>query len=851
MNGLLNRISYLLGRRRFDEDLDAEFQCHIEARADELEAAGMVRNAALAQARREFGPRALASEETRSAWQFRRVEELAADLRYAARGFRRDPAFAFTAIACLALAIGANTTIFSVAMEALFSQPSVRDANAIIAIRAGGSSHAQQPTWRFLRDAHIFDGIAGENEEIETNWRHGDRTERLFAVRMTDNFFDVTGIPVALGRPPARGESDAVVLSYILWQRGFNSDPAVVGRSMMLDGRPFNIVGVLPRDHRTVTGFGFSPELYVPVVREDTRVALYARMPQGMTRGIARERLAVTLSQLDKDLARNIEVTAVSGIERLGSNSIAPVAAFFGMLMVVVGLVLLIACANVASMLLARAAARSHEIAVRLSIGAGRGRLLRQLLAESLLLAAAGTAAGLGLNLGLTAFLSNIRLPLPIPIQFQIRPDWRLLAYSIAVAVCTCVAAGLVPALQATRTGVGAALQPGTRQAGGRSRLRSALVIAQVTASVVLLSAGTLFLRNLLQASTTNPGFDIQHTVWGLMRLVPESYTAPEKSRAVVTAALDRLRALPGVDSVTVAKVVPLNGNETTGTEVRPDGGTPVNVEFRFNHVGADYFRVMQIPLLAGREFTASERGVGIVNEAFARRVFGRGDAVGHTMVWGKQTITIVGVAKNSKYFTLGEHDKPAFYAPYFTMGEPAMTLNFLVRASGRPESVVPAITKALGGLDTTAAVEVKPMSQAMVFALLPSRAGAAILGSVGLLGLALAAIGLYGALLYSVTRRAREIGVRVALGATPSRILRLVTAQGAFLSGSGIVIGTAISVLAVRPLALFLTPEVKPGDASTFVIVAVALTAVAIVSIAGPAIRALRLDPATALRHE
>jgi predicted permease len=851
MKGLLNRLSYLLGRRRFDEDLDAEFQFHIEVRADELEAAGMTRAAAVAQARREFGPRALASEDTRSAWQFRRIEELAADLRYAARGFRRNPAFALTAIACLALAIGANTTIFSVAMEALFSQPSVRDANAMIAIRAGGSSHAKQETWRFLRDARLFDGIAGENEEIETNWRHGDRTERLFAVRMTDNFFDVTGIPVAIGRPPARGESDAVVLSDGLWRRGFNSDPSVVGRSMLLDGRAFNIVGVLPRDHRTVTGFGFSPELYVPVVREDTRVALYARMPQDMTRDIARQRLAVTLAQLDKELASNIEVTAVCGIERLGSNNIAPVAAFFGMLIVVVGLVLLIACANVASMLLARAAARSHEIAVRLSIGAGRGRLLRQLLAESLLLAACGTAAGLALNLALTTLLSNIRLPLPIPIQFQIRPDWRLLAYSIAVAVGTCVAAGLVPALQATRAGVGAALQPGTRQAGGRSRLRSALVIAQVTASVVLLSAGTLFLRNLLRASTTNPGFDLQHTAWGLMRLVPESYVAPEKSRAVVNAALDRLRSLPGVDSATVAKVVPLNGNETMGATLRPDGGAAVPVEFRFNHVGADYFRVMQIPLLAGREFTASERGVAIVNEAFARRVFGRGDAVGHTLVWGKETITVIGVAKNSKYFTLGEHDKPAYYAPYFTMGEPAMTLNFLVRASGRPESVLAAVAKALGGLDTTAAVEVKPMSQAMVFALLPSRAGAAILGSVGLLGLALAAIGLYGALLYSVTRRAREIGVRVALGATPSRILRLVTGQGAMLSGAGIAIGLAISVVAVRPLALFLTPEVKPGDASTFVIVAGALMAVAVVSIAGPAIRALRLDPATALRHE
>jgi predicted permease len=848
MRELLRRLSYLMGRRRFEDELDVEFQFHLDARADELEAKGMTRQAATAQARREFGPAATAGEQTRSAWQFRRIEDLASDLRYAARGFRRNPAFAVTAIACLALAIGVNTTIFSLTAEALFSQPSARDPESLMAIRLGGNSHAEQKVWRFLRDAAIFEGVAGENEEIETNWRHGDSSERLFAFRTTPNFFDVTRIPVAIGRAPSRSES-AVVLSWNLWQSRFGGDPRVTGGNMILDGHVYEIAGVLPRDHRTLIGFGFSPDLYLNAADEKTSVALFVRLPAGMSRAEARARLASTAAQLDARLASSVSVTAISGLDRFGHDpEVMVVAGFFAMLLIGVGLVLLIACANVASMLLARASSRSHEIAIRLSIGAGRGRLVRQLLAESLLLAACGTIAGLAMNVGLTSLLSRIRLQLPIPIQYHIQPDWRLLVYSAAVGALTCIAAGLIPALQATRS-VGAALHPGSRQIGGRSRLRNTLVVVQVAVSVVLLTSATLFLRNLAKASTMNPGFDLDHTVWALMRLVPESYPSTAKTGALVARALDELRGLPGVEAASIARVVPLNNNMQVGTELLPDGGSPVHVNFRMNYVGGDYFRAMRIPLLAGREFAPADRDAAVVNEAMARRLFGGSNPVGHTIRWGNRTIAVVGLARNSKYFTLGEDDQPAFYQPYLDVRE--QTLNFLVRASGRPEAVLQPLAAALGELDRSAAVEVKPMSQAMSFALLPSRAGAAILGSIGLLGLALAAIGLYGALLYSVSRRIREIGVRVALGASTGRILRMVAGQGAALSATGIAIGTAISVVAVRPLSMFLTPEVRTGDPSTFVMVAAALMAVSLVATAGPAIRALRVDPATALRHE
>jgi predicted permease len=836
---IFRRLAYLLRRERFDHELDTELQFHLDSRADELEAGGMTRKSALAQARREFGSSARMQEETRSAWQFRPMEDLASDLRYAARGFRRNPAFAATAIACLALAIGANTTIFSVATEVLFSRPSVRDASSLLSLRVGGGSHANQADWRQLRDARIFDDLGGENEESETNWRHGDVAERLYAVRVTDNFFEVTGIPVFLGRPIARGERDTVVISYGLWQRRFGGEAGAVGAGMVLDGRPYTVVGVLPRDHRTVTGFGFAPDLYAPVANESTRVALFARTPPEMTRAIAMERLLATCRQIRPELAQNVEVSAIAGMDRLTSGKLLTVAAFFAMLLTVAGLVVLIACANVASMLLARAASRSQEIAIRLSIGAGRGRLIRQLLAESLLLAACGTGAGLAINVGLTSFLSRIRLPLPLPIQFQIEPDWTLLAYSAALAVGTCVAAGLAPAVRATRT-----ITPGARRIGGGSRLRSALVGVQVAISVVLLCAGLLFVRNLVLASTTNPGFDVTHTAWGRMTLLPD---APDPT----TGGLERLRSLPGIDSAAVARIVPFNDNITNGLEVRPDGGPPVHVMFRMNYVGPDYFRVMQIPILAGREFASRDRDATILNEAMARRLFGNVNPVGHTVSWDAGTITVVGVAKNSKYFSLGENDQPAYYAPYASMRITPRAVNFLVRAAGRPEALIPAISRTLGELDRTAAVETKPMSKALTFALLPSQAGAAVLGAVGLLGLLLAAVGLYGALLYMVTQRLPEIGVRMALGASPGNVLKLVLRQSATLAGVGSVVGLALAVVAVRPLAMFLIPEVRPTDPGTFVVVAAALFLTAVAATVGPALRALRVDPAVALRHD
>jgi predicted permease len=859
---LLNRLAYLFRRKRFDSELDAELTFHLETRAAELEAEGLPHAAALLQARREFGPAARMQEETRSAWQLRWLEDLLADLRYAARAFRRNPGFTLTAVVCLALGIGANTTIFSITSEVLFSRPSVRQPETLVSLEIGGNSHATQRNYRFLRESAVFEGLAGENEEIETNWRNGSNTQRLYAVRVTGNFFDMTGIPVLLGRPPRNGEDDAAVLSFGLWQRGFGGDPNVIGRAMVLDGRIYRIAAVLPRDHRTLLGFGFAPELYLPVVEEKTIVALFARLPHGMNRPAAVARLTAAVRELDRVYpeegrrwADSIRMTPVSGLNRLlSTDQLMPIAAFFAMLMVVVGLVLLIACANVASLLLARAASRSQELAIRLSIGAGRGRLIRQLLAESLLLAGCGTAAGLALNILLTAALSRIRLPMPLPLQYLIHPDWPLLVYAALLSIGTSLAAGLLPALRATRAGIGASLKRDV--AGGRRwNLRNGLVVCQLAVSLVLLCAAFLFVRNLVRASTTRPGFDVEYTVWSYMRLVPESYTKPEKTDALIAAALDRLRALPGVESAAIARIVPLNDNLTNSTSVRTDiSPQPVHVSFKTNFVGPGYFHTMDIALVEGRDFTAADRRgaprVAIVNENAARRLFGAVSPIGHTVDWDGP-VRIVGVARNSKYFTLGEANAMAWYAPYDQMNQRVPNLHFLLRATGSPEPLVRPVNAALGGLDSTAAIDTKPMSKALVFALLPSRFGAAILGSVGLLGLALSAIGLYGALLYAVSGRIREIGLRMALGATPAGVIAMVVRQSAGLAATGIGIGLALAVLAVRPLSLFLTPEVSPTDPSTFVVVAAVLFAAALTATVPPVLLALRIDPIAALRNE
>jgi len=612
-----------------------------------------------------------------------------------------------------------------------------------------------------------------------------------------------------------------------------------------------------------VVGFGFSPDIYAPVSKPGDYVAFYARMPHGMTLPVARARLLTVLHELDrvdpvKDWKRvqGTVVTSVFGTDWLTAQMPGAVLAFFAMIMILVGLVLLIACTNVASLLLARASTRSHELAVRLSLGASRARIVRHLLAESLLLALLGAGVGVLLSIVCARVVSNINLPLPVPVHLVIAPDLRLLEYSLCMVLATVLISGFLPALQAARRDVNVVLKAEERQTGRTWGLRSVLVAGQLAITVVLLAAGFLFLHNLLRATSLNPGFDVNHLVWANMRLVPERYPSAASQTAMVNTALERLRANPGVEDAAITEHVPLNDNCKVGIDLRTSlGGPATNMGYDCNSVGPDYFRTMRIPLLAGREFNARDgaaaEGVGIINESFARQVFGSMNPIGRTLYrhdW--KPLVVVGVAADSKYFSFGEQHRAAMYGPWVADGQ-SVHLQFMIRTRRAPEESVKSIADVLGALDTTAALETKPMNQALGFALLPSRTGAAMLGAMGLLGLALASIGLYGVLLYSVSRRTREIGLRVALGATPGQVLRIVCRHSAALVGVGMAAGLALAFLAMKPMAMFLVPGLSASDPAAFLAVVAALGLVALLATLAPAARALRVDPMTALRYE
>jgi predicted permease len=865
-NEIGNRLAWLFRRSRFDREFEEEMRFHIQARADELEQAGLSGADALRRARREFGSTLRSREETRSAWQMRWLEDLGSDLRYAARALRRNRALALAAVGSLALGIGANTTIFSVAREALFSEPSCRDSQSLVEISVSGNTWVPMSQYRFLEATHAFDGLAGMNIQMVVNWRDGNRTYRLAGTRVTGNFFEVTGIPVAMGRPIERGESDVAVVTHGFWTKHLGGDPKVVGRTLALDGKPYTVVGVLPRDHRMLAGFGFTPDLYL--TKDPIEVMLYARLPRGMTRQAAYAALKPICRELDRvypdvnrKWAREVRLSAAGGVERLQFEGQAamPVVAFFGMLVVVTAIVVLIACANVSSLLLARAFTRSREFAIRMSLGGSRGRLVRQLLAESLLLALLGTGAGLLLNLWLTRLLSGVHIPTPLPIELLIQPDRTLLAYSVAIAFVVTLATGLVPALKGTRAGIGGALKEGGRQTGPAGyTLRNALVVGQLAVSILLLSAGLLFLRNLMYATSFNAGFDTSHAVVATFQTVWGTYT-PQRFAGLVDTALERLRALPGVEAASPASAVPLNpflAFNRPGGQFRPDAGSrTVRVQYNFNAVGPDYFRIMGIPILQGRAFANSDRlgapQVVILNEGLARRLFGNTNAVGHILRFpNNRDATVVGIARNCKYVTLGEENAMALYDPYFQQDHSAFA-HFFVRTRGAPETMARKVEETLAGLDAAAAVETRSMGEIFTGALLPSRLGAAILGSMALFGLMLASIGLYGVLLYATQQRIREIGIRVALGATPRDVLAMVVGQSLRLVTAGMVIGLAVAAVAVRPLSMFLVPEVRPADPMNFVAVACVLALVAGLATVAPTARALRVDPAVALRHE
>lgn len=805
-----------------------------------------------------LGNTAIIEESARDLWRFTTLENLWRDLVYAARGLRRSKSLTISALVSLALGIGANAAMFSLAVSFLFSLPSVSSPESMVAIRLGGNSHVPRDTWQALESSGVFQGVAGQNEEMFVNWNSGTETRRLFAVSTTKNFFAVIGGPMELGRGWGPGDPDQVaVLRNDFWRKNLNGDPGVVGKAIQLDGKAFTVVGVLPRDHRTLLGFGFSPDLYLPAQRPDTALALYARLKHEMNVNEARAALRVLAERMDREMpspwkrASRIDIAPLASFARIGAENLQPIAIFFAIVLLIFGLVLLVACVNVASLLLGRASARRQEIAVRLSLGASRGRLVQQLLAESVVLAVSGAALGLILAKAITLAMEQITLPFPLPIRIQAATDWRVAGYAALLAIFATLVCGLFPAWQTARESLTASMHRERRL-----RLRRFLVAGQLAVSVVVLSIGFLFLHNLTRSASISPGFDVRNTLRAEIHLPPEQYKLSEPKLAYAQQVTAELKGLPGILNVAAARIVPFTDSTRMRIDMQfGDNGEKFIAHFNWNAVTPDYFEAMGIPMLAGRRFPEKAGAVPqvMVNDVFAERYLKGRNAPGTLIIWGEppKPYEIAGVVASTKNMTIGEDPMPQIYEPLAQIRNERPRIQFVIKSATPPALQLEAVRAAIRRIEPGASVEVSTLYSSIGLAFLPSQIGAAIMGSIGILGLILAMVGLYGVMSYSVARRTREIGVRMAIGADAAGISRLVLRDAAVLLAAGISVGLAIALLATRPLAMFLVAGMSPADPLTFSAVVAALAICGMAATIGPLRRALAVDPAACLRCE
>ncbi len=809
------------------------------------------------------------------------------DFRFAIRLLRASPLFTITAALSLAIGIGANTTVFSIANTLLLRPlPGLASPDRLVDIgrtqRGEGFDTVSHHYYRAVRErATTLSGIYAVHLE-PTPMSLGGRSEaeRVYGTMVSGSYFPTLGTRPALGRllndqdDVTYGAHPVAVISHKLWERRFGSDPGVVGQTVLLNNHQFSIVGVAERGFQGTTLL--EPDLWIPLAmlsegspRMSARMlteqrivwlVMGGRLRDGVTIPQAQAELTSIATALQREHPdaykdRGLSVMPVAVVP----GRINYVSAFVGLLMAIVGTVLLIACVNIAGMLLARAVGRRREVAVRLALGASRGQLVRQMLIETVVVFAAGGVLGFVLSRWLTTMLMSLLPQLPVPISLAVPTDWRVVLFAIAACLGAALVSGLAPALQASRADLVPALKTDAQNAGApRLRLRNAFVVGQITMSILLVIVAALFMRALQHATNIQPGFS-QDRVDVVTVDLSIAGIKDEGEGQFAMDLVQRVRALPGVESATTAVDLPLDGGRMgLGSLRRPGPRTPETRDLfaDWNVVGTDYFKTMQVRLMRGRDFSDADNAtsprVAIVNGALARQVWPDQDPIGQRLVAenpdNTHELTVIGVADDAQMVTLGGSVEGYIYVPMAQQGMSRISL--LVRNAGQA-SAIPQVRALLREMKPTLPItEALPLSDVTSIGLVPQRIAAAVAGSLGVVGLLLAAIGIYGVTAYAVSRRTREIGIRVALGADRRRVLQLVLRQGLVLTATGVAIGAGLAALGARLLEGLLF-GVRGLDPIAFAAAAALFTIVSAIATYVPARRAARVDPMVALRDE
>lgn len=804
------------------------------------------------------------------------------DLKYSIRRLSKTPSFVLAVVLAIALGIAANSTIFSMVSRFVLRPAPVGNPDTLMSLHTthDGDQCCNNFSWPLYNDvreqARSFSGVAAYYELLPASIGGRGEPERIWGQAASANYFDVAQLHMRLGRGFLAGEEHApvIVLSERVWRHRFGGDPGILGKPVTVSGHPFTVVGVAPRGFHGLDLI-LDPEFWVPlgnveqlapsVPSRSSRDFHWLDVTGRLAPGVTRAQASAELATIANRLAKAYPDTDKGGgflIDQAGSlppRDRSTVLLFLTVLSVVVLLVLATACANVANLMLIQTAGRQREMAVRISVGATRGALLRQMLMESILLALCGGVLGTLISLWATSALSAFQVPAPVPLDISLSVDWRVVMYTFLLSVVTGFLCGLVPAWIASRPALTRALkgEDALARPGRRITLRNALAVAQIAISLVLLSAAGLFLRSLAGASSIDIGFRSRNVL--MVSVDPRIHGySPERTTQFLALLRERVAAMPGVVSVAATDSVPLSGgnrSDAIHADGQPQNGPDPIVELYMASAG--YFETLGIPRLMGRDFgneSPTAPKVAIINEALAEHFYGRSNPIGRSLSDGGVPYRVIGVVRNIKSRTYGEPTRYVLFRSLAqsTGSDPSfLGYQLLVHYSGDPAAVIQATRAQIRALDPNMAVYgVETMRQHLSKALFLPRLAGTLFGVFGFIGLTLAAVGLYGMISYSVAHRTHEIGIRLALGSPLSAIRGLVLRQGMSLIAIAIAIGMPVAWFVAKFSRSFLY-GVRPHDPITFLAVPLFLAVIALAACWIPARRATRTDPQTALRYE